>query len=372
MKKILAFLLCLCCFSCTERIQTPEELFDTQSSGVVLIANHYYYQITLSSGEKFYFTGFDSDGNLENFTDEIEEVTQSPAIATGTGFFIDSKGTIMTNRHVAQPTIDTYDAKRAYKRLIDGMVLYLEAYQEELSERYDSLAEEKSEYIYYYNAFDGMTNYQDKIQALTAEQEDLRGIYQQVGAKIEEIQAMSDISELKIQTVSKLGIAYNETHVTSFDDFFKNNSCVVTKVSDKEDVDLALIQLKNKTTPSTIFVFDVKGQREGKNFLDAFTNNADDNTLKIDQQLYMIGYNAGLTLGNTQQGIKAQMTGGRLTQLPDGQRLLYSIPTMQGSSGSPVVDDKGNFVGVNFAKLKGTDNFNFGIPKEKVINFLER
>jgi S1-C subfamily serine protease len=66
-----------------------------------------------------------------------------------------------------------------------------------------------------------------------------------------------------------------------------------------------------------------------------------------------------------------QMTGGRITQMPDGSRLLYSIPTMQGSSGSPVVDDRGNLVGVNFAKLNGTDNFNFGIPLQKVRRFVK-
>jgi S1-C subfamily serine protease len=63
------------------------------------------------------------------------------------------------------------------------------------------------------------------------------------------------------------------------------------------------------------------------------------------------------------------MTSGKLTQSPDGQRLLYSIPTMQGSSGSPVINEFGSLVGVNFAKLSGTDNFNFGIPIEAVRNF---
>jgi len=76
-------------------------------------------------------------------------------------------------------------------------------------------------------------------------------------------------------------------------------------------------------------------------------------------------------LGTTKQGIKVQMTSGKLTQLPDGQRLLYSIPTVQGSSGSPVIDEYGNLVGVNFAKLSGTDSFNFGIPKNKVEAFLK-
>ena len=84
----------------------------------------------------------------------------------------------------------------------------------------------------------------------------------------------------------------------------------------------------------------------------------------------MIGYNAGLVLGVTQQGIKVQLTSGKLTQTPDGQRLLYSIPTVQGSSGSPVIDEDGCLRGVNFAKATLNDDFNFGIPMNLIKNFL--
>ena len=85
----------------------------------------------------------------------------------------------------------------------------------------------------------------------------------------------------------------------------------------------------------------------------------------------MIGYNAGLMLANTQKGISVQMTSGRVTQTPDGERLTYSIPTVQGSSGSPVIDENGHVVAVNFAKLVGSDNFNFGIPLDQIRDFLK-
>jgi S1-C subfamily serine protease len=115
-----------------------------------------------------------------------------------------------------------------------------------------------------------------------------------------------------------------------------------------EDADLSLIQLKSKQTPVNTHIF-------------TFT----DDPLEIDQELYMIGYNAGLILANTQKGISVQMTSGKVTQNPDSSRILYSIPTVQGSSGSPVLNKYGEVVGVNFAKLKASDNFNFAIPQSR-------
>ena len=134
--------------------------------------------------------------------------------------------------------------------------------------------------------------------------------------------------------------------------------------------------LSARHTPEKAFIFDVLGEKkQDETFFerinDLISKDNDDGQLKIDQQLYMIGYNAGLILGSTKQGIKVQTTSGKLTQLPDGQRLLYSVPAVQGSSGSPVMDAKGNLVGVNFAKLNGTDSFNFGIPIDKVRQFVK-
>ena len=54
-----------------------------------------------------------------------------------------------------------------------------------------------------------------------------------------------------------------------------------------------------------------------------------------------------------------------------GDRLLYDISTVQGSSGSPVINEDGDVVAVNFAKLAGSDNFNFGIPLERIRKFLK-
>ena len=373
MKKIsLLFVLTLLYLSCQQQ-KTPEQLFEEQASGVVVILNEYYYEMKLPNGNSVYFTGFDEDGDLENFTPDGDEIKKNRQIMTGTGFFVDNKGTIMTNRHVAQPQLDMIKAKSAYMGLVKAVKNIIEYSKSQMQEQYAELERQKSDCSY----FDLNTNMyyydSDKLQEIAQEQKELEENYNEANQTLETLNGI-DPSRFKINPICKIGVAYNDTYVTNEEDFFGPNACVATKISDKDDVDLALIQLKNQTTPSKAFVFDISGNKNDRKSLleqanDAINQSKDNGELRIDQQLYMIGYNAGLVLGATKQGIKVQMTSGKLTQLPDGQRLLYSIPTMRGSSGSPVIDERGNFVGVNFAKLSGTDNFNFGIPAEVVKKF---
>lgn len=371
MKKTILFLFTLLALvSSCER--SPKELFDHTKSGVVLILNKYYYKMVLPNGNAIYFTGVGGDGSLENLTADVSDIRDNRKMLSGTGFFIDHNGTIMTNRHVAQPVIDKDAVKESYNNLVTSIKAYYTERMDELAQAYQNLEMEKSN-CYSYDYY-GMP-YEDakKLQGIISQQEQLE---EQFNSLREERDALDDhvsIDGLKISVVCEVGIAYNGMQVNTEKDVIGKNPCEVTKVSGKEDVDLALIRLKDKTTPDDAYVFDPDGKASG-GLVDRVTSlfsSHNDDILQIDQQLYMIGYNAGPVLANTKRGIQVQMTSGTVTQQPDGDRLLYSIPTVQGSSGSPVIDSKGRLVAVNFAKLAASDNFNFGIPLNKVKAFLK-
>ena len=371
MKKITAFIIILLALvSCSEK--TPQDLFEESKSGVVLILNEYYYVMKLPNGNSIYFTGIDEDGSLENLAFEYKDIKDKRQAMTGTGFFIDKEGTIMTNRHVAQPSIDKTAVKNSYNNMMSSIKTYYAEQMNLLSQAYRELESQKSECYQY--GYDGMLyENTEKLQEITSQQSELESQFNTINEVRNSLNDHISLDELKITAVCEIGIAYNNTFVNSDKDFLDKNPCVVIKVSEQANTDLATIQLKNKTTPENAHIFNTDGSVKESFFtqLKDKVSGHDDKILQIDQQLYMIGYNAGPTLANTKQGIQVQMTSGKVTQLPDGERVLYSIPTVQGSSGSPVIDSKGRLVAVNFAKLAVSDNFNFGIPLNKVKAFVK-
>ena len=364
-------LLGLTLISACTKDKDPQTIFEEQQSGVCVVLNSYYYEIILPNGNKWFCKGIDEEGDLDGLTFDESEILKNKAMTTGTAFFIDNNGTLLTNRHVVNPIVSEEIIKTAAGNLISAIGEYIQAARIEYAQQYQSLEDAKQE-CYSYDYWGHVDVNKSRLCEIEAAQQELSNQFNEASEMASNINQIS-LSAIRVVPQSEIGIAYNNTFVTDVDDFLKKNPCVVVKTSKDEDVDLAKIQLKDKRTPEGKYVFKIKGiAEEEKNILNVFNMNKDkDGQLKIGTNLLMIGFNAGLILGNTQQGIQAQMTKGEVTQTPDGSRVLYSIPTLQGSSGSPVVDYQGYVRAVNFAKLKGTDTFNFGIPEKKITQFLE-
>ena len=349
--------------------KTSDQILMECGSGVVMVANQFYYKITLPTGKVWYFTGFDADGDLENWTMDLVEIQKNKKMITGTGFLISKDGKILTNRHVAAPSITLSDTKKSVRSLLNSMAEMVRMEMESMSERYDELENEKRS-CYSYNEYDG--NFyvdNEKLQEIEQEQAELKEAYDGDSEIKNSIKTL-DLSELKVEPVCEIGIAYNNTFVTKISDFIP---CVVTSVSNKENVDLAMLQLKNKQSPEGKFIFAVSEEDEEQGLIDkvkGIFSSSDKDELQTEQKLYMIGFNAGFSLSNTSQGIKAQITSGTISQKPDNDKIMYTIPSLPGSSGSPVVNEQGKLAAVNFAGVTGTQSFNYGILIKRVKQFI--
>lgn len=351
---IFALLIPMLC-SCGKKEYTDQELFDTCASGVVLILNQSYYETTLPNGNKIYFSGFDGE-ELANLTFEEEDILKNKSISFGTGFFVSQTGEILTNRHVVASNINDSQVKSTIKDLYSAIIELVDYVQEDLSNQFDQLESQKSD-CYYFDYFGDLCCNNAQLADIESKQAELKVQYQENEETLENLKN-TDYSELSTRCVSELGVAYNNTFVTNVGDF---KPCVFIRSADDDQTDLALIQLKDKTTPVNSYVFSLPKDDE-----------SDVEPLGINEHVVMISYNAGIHLSNTAIGIQAQLNTGNISQKGDGIKVMYSIPALQGSSGSPVINKYGELVAVNFAGLTGTQSFNYGIVTERLKKFLNK
>ena len=343
-----------------------QQLYKIYAPAVVLIQQRFMYEI--SAGEKrFYFNdyySYDGDmGYLVGLTEDSAQAADQADPLQGTGFFIDDHGKILTNRHVAKPAPsedEQYAIQRYFFQSLNGSLASLNIF--------DSVKRQKSENDSLLAAL---------LRDSTANAAQVANVRQKISDAEEIIAEEGDNEEapmkidsatidyLKDQTITIRKITLElRAFLPGTMSTEKGNGieCKVIATSEDENVDLALLQTRDKALPDT----SVKVVN-----LSRIKHCDDDNMLaQMSERLILIGYNRGTDLAQTTEGIEAQLTDGKVSQNTDAFRLMYTIPTLPGSSGSPVLDDRGRLVSVNFAGMTETQGFNYGIQPKQIKTFL--
>ena len=319
--------------SCGPKEMNSEEILEEYSSGVVLVANTHYYSIEIDDEELFYFSSYSDEDGLSGFTDDKDSI--SYAISWGTGFFVSSDGMIATNSHVVNPKVDDKTISKNFSKLFSAIKTQC---QSEVDD-YNMVIARLQNLISYEYDEDYYQMYQYAKQQ--------RDEYQEIVENLSQVSA----SDIVVKPHCKISVGFSETHVTEMSDL---ESCVIMK--DDPEHDLALIQLKSKHTPEYRAVFRVPENEEIE--------------YSIDEKLYTISYNMGPAISLTETGMRPQIQSGNISQITDDIKILYSIPTLPGSSGSPVIDTYGNLVAINFAGISVTQGFNYGIKVKHLKSIL--
>lgn len=283
----------------------PEEIYAYYNKSVALICHTYFFEVK-AAGEMIGQFVFYKD---DNGTEDIAPVDKlGPMAGFGTGFFVTADGKIMTNRHVINMSMGEKEHLDALKKYFQ---LYFEQYASALQSR------RPREAARYRNA--------------------------------------SNNIEVSVKTYS-IGIAPNDTYVTSYSDFMP---CTILGDTGSEEIDLGLIQINTKSLPSGV---------------EHFVNlDMIDTDIIEGRNLYTIGFPRALTIGSTAQGVEAQKQSGHISQVRGNVQFGHNLNIDHGSSGSPIFSDKGKLIGVvNAGFLGASGNFNIGIQAPHAVELLNK
>lgn len=331
---------------------SSEELYNKYESAVVLIKHTYYYEIKL--GDKIYYSSYFNNGEAE-LKENISDIRKDVSVVYGTGFIINSNGDIITNRHLLQvnPTEEEQNSFFSQKR---DMVEYRLGLYVDLQRELENRLNELRYAAYYTNP----NSYEYSL--LEYEWQNLKQSQEQV---TDSIQVYELILNAFVNPTNSVSVISNEVEI-----FFNKEINIdnkdgvkykITDVSEKENVDLALLSAKNINELSL-----KKFNHVDLSLLDSI----EIKPRRMNERVRMIGFNNGLIIAETTNGINSQLTEGNISQVNDLYKMLYTIPAIQGSSGSPIFDKYGRVVSVNFAGFLNTQNFNYGIQTKQLQEYL--
>jgi pSer/pThr/pTyr-binding forkhead associated (FHA) protein len=239
--------------------------------------------------------------NFGNFVISNGELKQNASNTyTGTGFFVSQDGKIVTNKHITEPWAYSEQEMKLIKKQV-----------------------------------------QEYLKSLAR---------QSRAAQVEFLPLVNEVQVTGVQDY--IGIIPNGHYVSTKDDIIP---CHVVRTSDKNDIDVAVIQTKSPNLPAKT------------TFVDLNTAITDDAEIKDGRWICTMGFPAGFIVGQTSQGLKATNSEGKITQQREYYDFGHDLKIAGGASGSPVFNELGHLIGVINAGFTVTQSNNMAIKARYAV-----
>ena len=323
-------------------LDTDTKIYDAYKDAVVLIKHQYGYFAKIN-GKEFQLT--------------VPEATEETIY--GTGFFVDREGSLLTNTHVLQPWSSNDAQNEKIQTNISNIRMKIasilttdvseDGYESFILRNWENATanqDEESEY----SENDGETenNSGEEFVASSDSQVDSTTAVTDIAASIPQKEYISEENIKVYMKTIDISVALHDSN----DEWL---NCNIVKISDDANIDLGVLQLLDKKTPESV-----------TNIISLNNMISDDKSLKPGEKAIMIGYPLGVDLAQTNSGIKVQLYNGQISKESDGNEIQYSITSTHGASGSPVFNNCGQLIAVNFSGVDEIQGFNFGIVAKQI------
>jgi S1-C subfamily serine protease len=321
------------------------EIYEKFKDAVVLVKHTYTVEISIKGSKPFQL--------------EVGETNLEPKAISGTGFFVSEDGKIVTNHHVAEPWKYQNENGTSYDYIKEHIAAVL---PDSISEENYKSVIEKNWNNYYEE--EGEESEEDEPTAVVASTtiDSSATNTATIATSDAETTEISQEKEVKYISVDDIKITPVTVEISvalhgSKEDWLK---CKVYKIADGDEVDVAVLQLESETLPGSV-----------KNIVDLDSAVSDDSKIKPGTNAVLIGYPMGMTLANTRRGIKVQVYEGQINKESDGVSIQYNVTSTHGASGSPVFNECGQLIAVNYAGYDEAQGYNFGIVAKHAASLVQ-